>query len=397
MNRLWVQLTLAFFAVTLITVAVVSVLAGVRADVEFRRYLDERDQQNATATNSSTTDPSGQFPANGQVNRPNGGQVFGPQAGRAPFAGRAPLPAPELEFIARLQGVLVIAAVAAGATGVVLGFIISRAITAPLSHLSVAARDFASHRWDRRVPVTGSEEIADVARAFNEMADSIQHSDQLRRNLMADIAHELRTPLTVMQGNLRALLDGVYPLELKEVATLYDETRLLSRLVADLRELALAEAGQFPLNLQTVSLTDVLNKTAEQFTLAAEVQNTKIEVVYGGPPTVKADPDRLAQVLHNLVANALRYTANGRISVSGERAANDVRIRVTDTGTGIDPADLPHIFDRFYRGDESRPGSNTGLGLAIAKAWVEAMGGHIGVDSVSGSGTSFWFTLQASN
>jgi two-component system, OmpR family, sensor histidine kinase BaeS len=138
----------------------------------------------------------------------------------------------------------------------------------------------------------------------------------------------------------------------------------------------------------------LLNGAVEQFALAAEAQDTRIEVVNSQLPAVKADPDRLAQVLHNLLANALRYTAAGRITVSGEQAAQQVRIRVTDTGSGIDPADLPHIFDRFYRGDESRPGSNTGLGLAIAKAWVEAMGGTIGVESSNGSGTSFWFTLK---
>lgn len=383
MNRLWVQLTLAFFAVTLVTVVVVSVLAGFRAGDEFRRYVEERDQQSTTQATDNQQQPPNQ-------------QGGGPPPGRGPGFGRGGLPPPELAFIGRLQNLLMIAALVAGGVGALLGFIISRTIAAPLSNLSLAARDFAAHRWDRRVPVSGSDELADVARAFNEMADSIQRSDRLRRNLMADIAHELRTPLTVMQGNLRALLDGVYPLEMKEVATLYDETRLLSRLVADLRELALAEAGQFPLNLQAVAPKDLLSSAVEQFALAAEAQDTKIEVLDAPMTAVKADPDRLAQVLHNLLGNALRYTSGGRITISSEQTAHEVRIRVTDTGSGIDPADLPHIFDRFYRGDESRPGSNSGLGLAIAKAWVEAMGGTIGVESSNGSGTSFWFTLQVS-
>lgn len=409
MNRLWVQLTLAFFAVTLVTVVVVALLAGYRAGDEFRRYVEERDARYATVTavtsgipttpqasggQSESTETQGRPNSNNDGN-PNNGRPNNPAGGpRGP--GRFGLPPPEEDFINRLQVLLVIAALVAGVVGALLGFIISRRIAAPLSNLSLTARDFAAHRWDRRVPVTGTDEVADVARAFNEMADSIQRKDQLRRNLMADIAHELRTPLTVMQGNLRALLDGIYPLEMKEVATLYDETRLLSRLVADLRELALAEAGQFPLNLQAVPVKSLLNSAVEKFSLAAEAQDTKIDVLDTPLPAVKADPDRLAQVLHNLLANALRYTPAGRITLSGEQSANQVRIRVTDTGSGIDQADLPHIFDRFYRGDESRPGSNTGLGLAIAKAWVEAMGGTIGVESTNGKGTSFWFTLQVS-
>nr|MBA3869094.1 HAMP domain-containing histidine kinase [Anaerolineae bacterium] len=243
--------------------------------------------------------------------------------------------------------------------------------------------------------VQGADEVAEVAMAFNSMADALQRGEMLRRNLMADIAHELRTPLTVMQGNLRALLDGVYPLEMREVATLYDETRLLSRLVADLRELALVEAGQLPLNLQTVELKSTLSSSIEQFSLAAEAQDTHIEISEAPVPTVRADPDRLVQVMHNLLGNALRYTPGGRITIATEQLANLVRIRITDTGTGIAAEDLPHLFDRFYRADDSRSGSNSGLGLAIAKAWVEAMGGNIGVESNAGEGSSFWFTLQA--
>jgi two-component system OmpR family sensor kinase/two-component system sensor histidine kinase BaeS len=301
---------------------------------------------------------------------------------------------PEDRFLDRLYVTLIFAAVAAGGIGMLLGLGISRTIAAPLAGLANAAHDFASRKWDRRVPVQGTDEVADVARAFNSMADALQRSEILRRNLMADIAHELRTPLTVMQGNLRALLDGIYPLDMREVATLYDETRLLSRLVADLRELALAEAGQLPLNMQTVELKTALSNSIEKFALAAEAQETTIEIAGTPMPNVHADPDRLVQVMHNLVGNALRYTAGGRVTVSTELVDNFVRIRVTDTGTGIAPEDLPHIFDRFYRGDDSRAGSNTGLGLAIAKTWVEAMGGTIGVESNAGTGSTFWFTLQ---
>jgi two-component system OmpR family sensor kinase len=388
MNRIWVRLALAFLSVTLVTVIIVAVLAGWSAGDQFHRYVLERDQALGTPIPGSHPPPQNdaQAPPGFYENRPEPNGRFPPDA---------PPRTPEERFLDRLYVTLIIAVLVAGAVGALLGLGISRTIVAPLANLSSAARDFAAHKWERRVPIKGTNEVADVARAFNAMADALQHAEMLRRNLMADIAHELRTPLTVMQGNLRALLDGVYPLEMREVATLYDETRLMSRLVADLRELALVEAGQLPLNLQTVELKSTLSSSIEQFTLAAEAQDTHIEIAETPVPGVRADPDRLVQVMHNLLGNALRYTPGGRITIATEQLANLVRIRITDTGTGIAAEDLPHLFDRFYRGDDSRAGSNTGLGLAIAKAWVEAMGGSIGVESNTGKGSSFWFTLQA--
>ena len=388
MNRIWVRLTLGFLGVALVTVIIVAVLAGWSTGDQFNNYVKERNQALATAL-AGTPMPNQQ----GNPNRPPFDPLR-PRDGQPPFDGNRPR-SPEERFLDRLYVTLIIAALAAGGIGAVLGLGISRTIGAPLAGLAGAAHDFAAHKWDRRVPVEGTDEVADVARAFNSMADALQHAEMLRRNLMADIAHELRTPLTVMQGNLRALLDGIYPLEMREIATLYDETRLLSRLVADLRELALVEAGQLPLNLQTVELKTALGRSVEQFALAAEAQETQLELSGSALPSVNADPDRLLQVMHNLLGNALRYTPGGRITIAAEQHATNVRVRITDTGSGIAPEDLPHLFDRFYRGDDSRSGSNTGLGLAIAKAWVEAMGGTIGVESNTGEGSTFWFTLQA--
>jgi len=399
MNRIWVRLTIGFLSVILVTVVIVAVSAAWVTGDQFHRYVDERNQALATAMAATwqaapnAQNPPPAQPAQGGQNPP----LFDPMRPRDNrFPPGAPPPrTPEDRFLDRLYITLIIGTLAAGGIGTILGLAISRTIAAPLAGLSSAAHDFAAHKWDRRVPVHGTDEVAEVARAFNSMADALQHAEMLRRNLMADIAHELRTPLTVMQGNLRALLDGVYPLEMREVATLYDETRLLSRLVADLRELALVEAGQLPLNLQTVELKAALGRSVEQFALVAEAQETRIEMTEAAMPTVNADPDRLFQVMHNLIGNALRYTPGGRITIAAEQLANLVRIRITDTGTGIAAEDLPHLFDRFYRGDDSRSGSNTGLGLAIAKAWVEAMGGSIGVESNAGQGSTFWFTLQA--
>ncbi len=452
MNRLWVRLAFAFVAVTLVGVAAVAVFTDWSAGNEFRQYLARQDalaqsgvlddlatfyQQNgnwsgvaSVLANSSAPQGRGRGQGRGhppilladaggrivyddlgtrvgnllgQDERNNalpvaangstvGYLVFGPQA-------RGALGTPEQSFLDQLRVTLVIAALLAGVIGITLGLLISRTLAAPLSNLAQAARAFASRDWDRRVKVGGADEIAEVAREFNEMADELQRSETLRRNLIADIAHELRTPLTVLQGNLSAMLDGVYPLERGEIATLYDETRLLSRLVNDLRELALAETGQSTLNVQTTDLGEILRTTMTSFSAAADAQNVRIQVEGNVNLRVRADPDRLAQIIRNLISNALRHTPGGgaiTLRCSADHTLPRFAVaRVEDTGEGILPADLPRVFDRFYRGNKSRSreSGGAGLGLAIAKAWVEAMGGQIGVESERGRGSQFWFTL----
>jgi two-component system OmpR family sensor kinase/two-component system sensor histidine kinase BaeS len=228
--------------------------------------------------------------------------------------------------------------------------------------------------------------------------------------MVADIAHELRTPLAVIQGNLQALLDDVYPLEKGEVQTILDETLLLARLVEDLRELALAEAGQLRIEAQVVDVAGLLAQASEVFRGLASDKGVALAVSVAeslGPAW--ADPDRAGQVLHNLLANALRYTpAGGSVTMralpstdaAGDPAARASSapmavILVEDTGPGIAPADLPHVFERFWRADpaRARQQGGSGLGLAIARQLVQAQGGQIGVTSTVGQGSCFWFTL----
>jgi two-component system OmpR family sensor kinase/two-component system sensor histidine kinase BaeS len=321
--------------------------------------------------------------------------VFGANGGPPALA------TPEQDFLAQLRNSLLLAGALAGILGIVLSIALSRTLTAPLANLANAAHRFAARDWSQRVQVQGAQEIAEVATAFNAMANDLQKQEALRRDMIADIAHELRTPLTVMQGNLRAMLDDVYPLDRGEIATLYDETRLLSRLVDDLRELALADAGQLPLNVGTVNLREVLQNAAANFSIAADAQNVRVEILTPETlPNVRADSDRVAQVLRNLLANALRHTPEGGTITLGAtlqqvQGKNFVRVFVRDTGEGIASKDLPHVFERFYRADKSRTRATggTGLGLAIAKAWVEAMGGKIGVESETDKGSAFWFEL----
>lgn len=453
MNRLWARLTLAFVAVTLVAVVTVAALADTGIGGNFRQYaagqaaaqdplvaaLAAYYAQHGGWDGVAAVMPNMGGAGHGQGRGQGRGQpgtlladaqgrivydsagartdqtlTAGEQASAAAISSGGgtvgylvmtaggPLGTSAQAFLDQLRTTLIVAALAASALGVLLGLVISRTLTAPLAEVAQAARAFAARQWDRRVAVGGAEEIADVGRAFNLMADSLQQAETLRRNLMADIAHELGTPLTVIQGNLRAMLDGVYPLEQQEIGTLYDETRLLARLVDDLRELALADAGQLPLRLQVVDPSELLRAAAERFAMAAETQNVEIVVAGNSAlPSVSADADRVAQVLRNLLANALRHTpAGGRITLQGESAPEAgsptcVRVSIVDTGSGIAAEDLPHVFERFYRGDRSRVRSSggAGLGLAIARAWVTAMGGEIGVESAPARGSRFWFTL----
>lgn len=306
----------------------------------------------------------------------------------------------EQRFFDRLRELLLAGALLAGVLGVLLGVAFSRTLSAPLQRLALAAHAVANRDFSQRVEVGGSAEIAEVSRAFNEMAAALEQAEQLRKNLMADVAHELRTPLSVLQGNLQAILDDVYALDKAEIARLYDQTRLLSRLVDDLRKLALADAGKLQMNLLPTEVGKVLRRTCEHLLPAAEAQGVTLTVqVPNDLPLVHADPDRVMQVLHNLLVNALRHTnAGGSISVSALATQEGVEIAVADTGEGIAPEDLPFVFERFWRADPSRtrnehwPGGS-GLGLSIAQSLVKAHGGRIWAESTPEKGSTFHFTL----
>ncbi len=338
--------------------------------------------------------------------------------------GSGPLPPGAESFLAQTRRALLHAGLLAAGLGVLLGLAVARGLAAPLSRLAVAARRISKGELDERVPVGGAQEVADLARAFNEMADSLQRSETLRANLVADTAHELRTPLTVVQGNLRAILDDVYPLEKAEIASVYDETLVLSRLVDDLRELADADSGQLRLEVQPTALGPAVSGAVALFAELARDNDVTLEAsTVEGLPDVLADPLRVRQVLNNLLSNAIRHTPPGGATLvsarlvgsvdsqgvagSGDGAAtsqeaNDagtepstVRVSISDTGVGIAPEALPHVFDRFWRaeGSRSRAYGGSGLGLAIAKQLVEAQGGRIGVESELGEGSTFWFEL----
>jgi two-component system OmpR family sensor kinase/two-component system sensor histidine kinase BaeS len=228
------------------------------------------------------------------------------------------------------------------------------------------------------------------------MTAALARSDEQRRNLTADVAHELRTPLHIIQGNLEGILDGVYEANPEHIQATLEETHTLARLVDDLHTLAQAEAGQLSIRHEAVDVSELLADVQTSFSGQADVQGVALTVDFEGKPadlTIAGDAGRLDQVLSNLVANALRHTAaGGKINLFACREDGRVLIQIRDSGSGIPEADLPFIFDRFWRGDQARTrsdGASGGLGLAIVKQLVEAHNGRVSVSSTVGQGTTF--------
>jgi signal transduction histidine kinase len=281
------------------------------------------------------------------------------------------------------------------------GVWMSRSMTAPLAKLEEAAQAVGRQDFSQRVPVRGSRELVAVSSAFNEMASQLEQAETLRRKLLADVAHELRHPIHLIQGNLQAILDDVYPLSKEEIARLADQTHHLTALVNDLHELAQAEAHQLPLHRQRVNFATLVKESAEIFKPLAAARNVTLRVELLGtmPPPIKVDVARMRQAIQNLLHNALRHTPEGgAIIVSVEQMqgkTKEIQVRVQDTGEGIAPQQLPCVFERFYRTDQarSRDKRGTGLGLALVKATVEAHGGHIEASS-PGAGQGSTFTLS---
>ena len=310
----------------------------------------------------------------------------------------------ERAFLDLITQSLIWAGLLAAVLALVLGFFVARHVSAPLSQLARAARSLSQGDLSQRVPISGSEEISEVMTAFNEMAQELERSETLRQQMIADIAHELRTPLTVIQGNLQALLDEIYPLTQEEIAQVYDETLTLARLVEDLRALTQAEAGQLSLHPTEVDIAALIAQAEAVFQDAAREKGIRLETdLAPGLPPLWADPDRIRQVLYNLLSNALRHTpARGVVQIITRLAAlpdgqKGVEIAVLDTGPGLISEEQVQVFERFWRADmsRSRDRGGSGLGLTIARYLVEAQGGVIGVESPPGQGARFWFILPA--
>ncbi len=275
--------------------------------------------------------------------------------------------------------------------------VVMRRFGAPMGDVVSAADRVASGDYSVRIIERGPPFLRLVARSFNSMTTQLQAQDRQRRQLMADIAHELRTPLAVLQGRLEGLVDGIYPRDEQRMTELLEDTRMLSRLVEDLRTLANAEAGNLPLRKEPTDLAILLHDSAAAFAAETERKHITLRVEERSElPLVEIDPVRIREVLINLLANAMRHTGNdapgGAITLTAESRDRRVIVSVTDNGSGISPDDLPRIFDRFYKGSTSH---GSGLGLTIARNLIVAHGGEIHAVSEPGRGTTITFTLPS--
>ncbi|NOX62331.1 MAG: HAMP domain-containing protein [Chloroflexi bacterium] len=311
------------------------------------------------------------------------------------------------DFLRAVNRAVLLGALTTGALALVLGSLLFFQITRPVREVTDAAEALAAGDLSQRAEVRSEDEIGRLAAAFNRMAEALARQEKLRRNMISDIAHELRTPLTLLQGNLEAMLDGYYELSRENIAALHQDVLMMARLVNDLRVLSMAEAGQLSLLREQVDAADMVARVSESFRAQADEKDVRLATeIDADVPPVMGDEQRLAQVLSNILANALRHTpAGGEVRVRCKktkapdqdgRTREWVQISVVDTGEGISSDDLPYVFERFYRADKSRSraAGGAGLGLAIAKQLVEAHGGRIWAESEGpGRGSAFTFIL----
>lgn len=316
-----------------------------------------------------------------------------------------PRPEPEIrrEGAAHLFGALhrglAVALIVAGLLAALVALALMRRIVGPIETLTRAARLMERGDREARVPVASGDEIGQLMGAFNAMADSVARTERLRRDLVSDVAHELRTPLTNLRCQIEAIQDGLSPADAGTLASLHEEAMLLSRLVDDLQELALAESGGQRLRIESLAPGEELARAAAALAPRAEAVGITLGVrATVGLPRVTADAERLGQILRNLVDNALRHTPRGgRIELEATAREGAVEIAVRDTGPGIAAEHLPNVFERFYRTDVSRARATggAGLGLAIVRQLVRSQGGEVRVESEPGRGAAFFFTLPS--
>jgi histidine kinase len=299
---------------------------------------------------------------------------------------------------------LVLAGSAAILVALAVSALVSRRVVLQVQEMQTASQRIAAGHYGERVGVPGDagrqdlDELGRLALSFNRMATQLEQIEAMRRDLIGDVAHELRTPLTSIKGYMEGLIDGVLPAEASTFQQVYREADRLQRLVRDLQELSRVEAGDFALDQQDVPVPRLVDAVVERLGRQFEEKGVALKTdVPADLPSVRVDEDRIGQVLLNLVGNALQYTpAGGRVDVSAWSEGDVVRMAVQDTGLGIAPEYLPHVFERFYRVDKSRSraGGGSGIGLTIARHLVEAHGGRMWAESAGpGQGSTFVFTL----
>jgi len=304
-----------------------------------------------------------------------------------------------VDFRASFNEALFYAVLAASVVALIVGAFVTRRVTAPLRDMMNASQKISEGQYDQRVQGQGTDELGQLAMRFNQMAEKLEQVESMRRRLIGDVSHELRTPLTAIKGSMEGLMDGILPATHETYEQIHLEADRLNRLVDDLQELSRVEAHAYQLDIRPVNMDSVIQTVTKRLATQAESKRISLDLnLLADPQPVLADEDRTVQVLTNLVANAILYTnEEGRVTISVARVGDELQISVSDTGVGISADNLPHIFDRFYRVDKSRSrrsGGGSGIGLTIAKHFVEAQGGRIRVESEGESkGSVFIFTL----
>ncbi len=447
MRSLTVKLSLAFFLVGIAGAVLVAFLVGLRTRSEFDRFLSEHDQaillqalQDYYAAHGSWASVSDILPPNSRlgfyssrialvdarhmvvlghdnllpgqtvsdntlagsapitVNGQTAGFLIVASFGDTPSGSADPRQA-EAAFLDQVNWAATISAGLAALLALVLGIALARTLTQPLRELTAATQAMATGQLGQRVTVRSQDEIGTLAASFNQMSADLARSSQLRKQMTADLAHDLRTPLSLLRGYTEGLKDNRLQATPAIYSLMHGEVEHLQRLVEDLRLLSLADAGELSLNRRAVDPAALVERTGLAYMVQAEEQGLALRVKAAeNLPSIIVDTGRITQVLNNLVSNALRHTTQGEIVLSVSAEKGSVQLKVSDTGSGIPPEDLPFVFDRFYRADKSRQrtgDTSSGLGLAIAKAFVEAHGGIITVESIPGRGTTFTLTFPA--
>jgi len=452
MRSLAVKLTLAFLFVGLIGAVFVALIVRQRTQAEFDRFIRDR---NGTALAERLADyyqENGSWEDVGRVFRPDqtGGMapsmgfmsqgltfiLIGPDGnvligGRAENIGKPisrndlekampievdgdivgwvlpraqPIPrgivSPESTFLANLNRGVVLSALAAVGAALVVGGFLAYNLTRSLRELTVGTQKVAAGDLGYQVEVRSKDELGELANSFNQMSDDLAQANHLRRQMTADIAHDLRSPLSVILGYTEALNDGKLEGTAEVYDVMYQEAGHLSHLIDDLRTLSLADAGELPFNMEVVAPGELLEEIERAYKQQADLKSITMKVsVPADTGRIIVDPNRMGQVLGNLMSNALRYTSeSGEIVLGFTTKGDRVELYVRDNGVGIAAEELPHIFDRFFRSDQSRhQNGETGLGLAIAKSLVEAQGGRISVSSTPGKKTTFCLNFPAAD
>jgi signal transduction histidine kinase len=377
-----VRLAIGFAAVALATAAAVAVAAPIIVGRGFAQL------QQAEATATPVTGSGA-----GAQGRGMGAQ--GSAGGAGPMAG---MHASQVQ--AETETTLVVVAILAALVASALGAAAAGWLTRPLARLESAARGVAGGDLSQRSGLAARhDEFGSLGRTFDGMADELERADAVRRRLFADVAHELKTPLAVIEATSSAVLDGVYTADPEHLRTIRDQSRLMARIVDELRTISLAEAGQLALTRSPVDVRALLRDVAHDFEARATSTTVRLSAATGDPLTASVDRDRLRQALAAIVDNALRFAPHGSEVLLEARREPDgsVRLAVRDTGPGIPPGDLPHVFERFYQADDARDRTTatSGLGLSIVRAIARAHGGAAGAANLPDGGAEVWVSVPA--